>query len=192
MKGTTGATPRASSAVLTLPNAISFLRVVAIPVVVWLIVRPATTTSGLVVLGVVLATDWVDGVVARRTGQVSELGRILDPLADRLVLAAGLVALMVRGAFPVWAGVAIVARDAIIVAVGGLVLARRGLRVDVRFLGKSATFALMIAVVAVAWGTLDLPGHEVALALGWISLIVGLIESYAAAAVYVMDIRRAP
>ena len=53
--------------------------------------------------GVVVATDWVDGTIARRTGQVSELGKVLDPVADRLAIAAGLIALVVRGAFPLWA-----------------------------------------------------------------------------------------
>jgi cardiolipin synthase len=97
-----GATP-ASSRILTLPNLISAARILLIPVFVALIVDPDTTTIGLIMFGFVVATDWVDGLIARRTGQVSELGKILDPLADRAVILAGLVALVVRGAFPLWA-----------------------------------------------------------------------------------------
>lgn len=159
-----------------------------LPGVVWLIVRPSTTTIGLVVLALVLATDWVDGVVARRTGQVSELGRILDPLADRLALAVGLAALVARGAFPVWAAVLIVGRDVAVLVVGAIVLIRRGVRIDVRFIGKIATFSLMVAVVWVSWGTLGLPLAEVTLAAGWIGFVVGIVESYLAAAVYLRDI----
>lgn len=187
----TGDTPRASSAVFTLPNAISLGRILLLPWVVWLIVRPATTTVGLAVLAAVLATDWVDGLVARRTGQVSELGRILDPFADRLALAAGIVALVIRGAFPAWAAALIVGRDVAVLVVGAAVLARRGLRIDVRFLGKIATFSLMIAVVWVSWGNLDLPLAEAALAAGWIAFSVGIVESYVAAVVYLRDIRDA-
>ena len=68
--------------------------------------------------GLVVATDWVDGTIARRTGQVSELGKILDPVADRLAIAAGLIALMVRDVFPVWAGLLILVRDAAVLVVG--------------------------------------------------------------------------
>ena len=190
MRGT-GDTPRASTAILTVPNAISFARILLLPWVVWVLVRPVSTATGLVVLTLVLATDWVDGVVARRTGQVSELGRILDPLADRLALAAGIVALAVRGVFPPWAAALIVGRDVVVVLVGAIVLARRGLRIDVRFVGKIATFSLMVAVVWVSWGNLGLALAEVALAAGWIAFVVGIVESYVAAAVYVRDIRRA-
>ena len=73
-----------SSRVLTLPNLISFARIALIPVFVTLIVRPSTTTAGLVMFALVLATDWVDGTIARRTGQVSRLGQILGPVADRV------------------------------------------------------------------------------------------------------------
>ena len=61
-----------------------------------------------------MATDWVDGWLARRTSQISELGKILDPTADRLAIAAGLIALVVRGVFPPWAALLVLVRDAVI------------------------------------------------------------------------------
>ena len=76
------------------------------------------TTAGLLLFGAVVATDWVDGTIARRTGQVSELGKILDPVADRLAIAAGLIALVVRDVFPVWAALAILVRDVVVLVVG--------------------------------------------------------------------------
>src|SRR4030095_11737614 len=94
--------PAQTDRVLTIPNVISFLRIALIPVFVVLIVDPDTTRAGLVVFVVVVATDWVDGALARATGQVSDLGKVLDPVADRLAIAAGLIAPRVGGGLPLW------------------------------------------------------------------------------------------
>lgn len=185
-----GDRPPASSRVLTVPNLISAIRIAMIPVFWVLIVDPDSTAWGIVLFGVVVATDWVDGTIARRTGQVSELGKVLDPVADRAAIAAGLVALVVRGAFPLWAAVLILARD-VAVLIAGAVLASKGLRIDVRWIGKVATFALMIAIPAVSWGSLGLWPAAAALAVGWPVYIVGIVEYYVAAGVYAVDLRRA-
>jgi cardiolipin synthase (CMP-forming) len=182
---------RSSSAVLTIPNLLSFLRILLIPVFVTLIVNEPTTTAGILLFGVVVATDWVDGWVARRTGQVSELGKILDPTADRLAIAAGLIALVIRGVFPLWAALLILVRDVVILSVGAAVLATRHVRLEVRFIGKVATFMLMVAIPLVAWGNLELPLADAALVVGWVSYAVGIVEYYVAAGAYVGDIRRA-
>jgi cardiolipin synthase len=185
-------TPAGSgSRVLTIPNAISALRIALIPVFVALIVDENTTTAGLIMFGLVVATDWVDGTIARRTGQVSELGKVLDPVADRLAIAAGLIALAVRGVFPVWAAVLILVRDVAVLVVGVFLLTRRHVRIEVRWIGKVATFSLMVAVPAVAWGALGLPLAAAATAVGWVSFAVGIVEYYVAAAVYARDARRA-
>jgi len=179
-----------SSRVLTVPNLISALRIAMIPVFWALIVDDDTTAWGLVLFVAVVATDWVDGTIARRTGQVSELGKVLDPVADRLAVAAGLIALVVRGAFPMWAAALILARDIAVLA-GGALLAVKGSRIDVRWIGKVATFGLMIAVPAVAWGTLGLWPAEAALAIGWPIYAIGVVEYYVAAGAYALDLRRA-
>ena len=181
---------QASSAVFTIPNLISFLRILLIPVFVSLIVHRATTTAGLIVFAAVVATDWVDGWVARKTGQVSELGKVLDPTADRLAIAAGLIALVVRGVFPLWAALLILIRDAGILIAGGFLLVGRRVRLDVRFIGKAATFMLMMAIPWVSWGNLGLPLADAALVAGWASFAVGIVEYYVAAGVYAGDIRR--
>jgi cardiolipin synthase len=180
-----------SSRVLTVPNVISIVRIALIPVFVWLIVDQGTTAAGILLFSVVVATDWVDGTIARRTGQVTELGKVLDPVADRLAIAAGLVALVVRGAFPWWAAALILVRDVVILAAGALVLLRHRIRLEVRWIGKVATFTLMTAIPWVSWGTLDLPLGEAALVAGWITFAVGVVEYYVAAGVYAGDIRRA-
>jgi len=190
---TSEGTPAAGSGrrVLTVPNAISALRIALIPVFVALILDEHTTTAGLIMFGCVIATDWVDGTIARRTGQVSELGKVLDPVADRLAIAAGIIALAIRGVFPVWAAVAIIARDVAILGVGVYLLSRRHIRLEVRWIGKVATFSLMVAVPAIAWGALDLPLAAAATAIGWVCFAVGIVEYYIAAGVYAQDARRA-
>jgi len=177
--------------VLTIPNLISFLRIGLIPVFVVLIVNPDTTFAGLMLFAAVLATDWVDGAIARATGQVSRLGKVLDPVADRLAIAAGLIALVVRGAFPLWAALLILVRDLVILSAGIVLLASRGARIDVRYLGKVATFTLMVAIGAIAWGNLGYVFAPAALAFGWVFYVVGIVEYYVTTVLYVGDLRRA-
>jgi cardiolipin synthase len=190
---TSEGTPGAGSGrrVLTLPNVISAFRIAMIPVFVALILDEDTTTAGLIVFGFVVATDWVDGTIARRTGQVSDLGKVLDPVADRLAIAAGIIALAIRGVFPVWAAAAILARDVVVLVAGLVVLMRRHVTIEVRWIGKVATFSLMVAVPAISWGALDLPLAAAATAVGWVSVAVGIVEYYVAAVVYARDVRRA-
>jgi len=189
MEPIAGETSPAARRVFTLPNVISFARIVSIPFVWVLIVDPDTTAAGIAAFSVVVATDWVDGFVARRTGQVSELGKVLDPVADRLVILAGVVALVIRGAFPPWAAVAIIARDVAVLVVGAVLLAGRRVRIDVRWIGKLATFSLMCAIAWISWGALGYLLAEAATVAGWVFFAVGIVESYIAAAVYLRDIR---
>src|SRR3990170_6064838 len=188
---TRGTEALATGRVLTIPNVLSFARIALIPVFVWLIVDRDTTFSGLILFGVVVATDWVDGAIARATGQVSELGKVLDPLADRLAIAAGLVALVIRDAFPLWAALTILVRDALILVAGGTVLAVRRVRLEVRYIGKVATFALMLAIGAIAWGSLGYAFEAAFLACGWTFFAIGILEYYVATVLYASDLRRA-
>lgn len=180
-----------TSAVLTIPNVLSFVRIATIPLIVWAIVHEGTEAVGILVFAVVASTDWVDGYIARRTDSVTELGKILDPVADRLVIVAVLIALVVRHAFPVWAAALIGVRDVVLLLIGGWVLARRGVRIDVRTIGKVATLLLMIAVPFIAWGSFDLWLGSVVSSLGWVAFVVGITLSYTAAARYALDLRGA-
>ena len=182
----------ASSAILTIPNLLSFLRILLIPVFFILIVNEGTELAGLVLVGVVMSTDWVDGYIARRTNSVSELGKILDPVSDRLAIAAVLIALLIRDALPLWAALLILVRDVAVLVVGLALLRSGGRRIDVRYIGKVATFTLMATVPLIAWGYFDLPLAPTASAIGWIFFPVGIVEYYWAAFLYVGDIRRMP
>jgi cardiolipin synthase len=177
--------------VLTVPNVLSAIRIASIPVFVLLILHEGTEAAGLILFALVMATDWVDGFVARRTGQVSNLGKILDPVADRLAIAAGLIALVVAGAFPLWAALAILVRDAIVLVAGLIIAARWKIRLDVRWIGKIATFALMFAVWAISWSTLGLTLHGLLGFAGWCAFWFGIVLYYAALVVYAMDVRDA-
>ena len=183
--------PAETDRVLTIPNAISSLRIALIPVFVTLIVDPDTTRAGLVLFVIVVATDWIDGTLARATGQVSEVGKVLDPVADRLAIAAGLIALVVVDAFPLWAALLILVRDVAVLIAGLVLLSKRRARIDVRTIGKVATFALMAAIASIAWGSLGYPLAPAALACGWAFFAVGTVEYYVATALYMGDLRRA-
>jgi cardiolipin synthase len=188
---TGGSRERASSAIITVPNALSVARILLIPAFVWLIVDRRTTFAGLLLFGLVISTDWIDGYVARRAGQISELGTVLDPTADRLAIAAGLVALVVRGAFPLWAALLVLVRDGVILVAGAILLASRKARIDVRHIGKVATFGLMAAIGSIAWGNLGYPFPAAALAIGWTTYGLAIAEYYVAAVLYTGDLRRA-
>ena len=181
----------ASSAVVTVPNALSLARIVLIPVFCWLSANEPTRLWGIFLFAVVVSTDWVDGYVARRTGQVSELGRILDPVADRLAIGAGLLTFAVSGIFPFWAAVLILLRDVAVLLGGAALLWGREIRVEVRWIGKIATASLMAAITWIAWGNARGPLGEVFLVGGWLAFAVGIVEYYVAAGLYAIDVRDA-
>jgi len=177
--------------VATVPNALSAIRILFIPAFVALLLKEDTRVAGFLVLGLVVSTDWVDGYLARRTGQVSELGKVLDPVADRLALSAALVTFVVLDAIPLWAALLIVVRDAIVLAVGAILAFTGGPRIEVSRMGKYATFTLMWGVPLVAWGNLEIFPAEAFRVIGWTWFVVGTVEYYVATVGYAMDLRRA-
>jgi cardiolipin synthase len=179
------------SRIATVPNLLSAIRIVLIPVFVLLILHHGTEAAGLVLLGAVVSTDWIDGYIARRTGQVSNLGKILDPVADRMAIAAGLIALMVRDAFPLWAGLLVLVRDGLVILAGAVLLLRFKIRMDVRWIGKVATFALMVGIPLVAWGRFGLWLHGLAQPVGWIIFAGGIATYYVAGVFYAFDLAAA-
>src|SRR5688572_2767506 len=175
--------------VITVPNALSAIRILLIPAFVVLILDQDTRLAGFLLLAAVVSTDWVDGYLARRTGQVTELGKLLDPLADRLAMAAALVTFVATDLLPLWAALVILVRDAVVLVVAVWLAITKGPRIDVRPIGKYATFTLMWGLPLIAWGNAGLPADDLARVLGWVWFPVGTIEYYAAAAVYARDLR---
>jgi cardiolipin synthase len=183
--------PASMDRIATLPNLLSLIRILLIPAFVALLLGEGTEAAGLILLGAVVSTDWVDGYIARRTAQVSNLGKVLDPVADRLAIAAALIALLVRDAFPLWAALLVIVRDALVLVAGGAVLLGLKVRIEVRWIGKVATFALMCGIPAVAWGSFDLPLQTLARVAGWAMFWVGIVLYYAAGVLYSFDLVRA-
>ncbi len=131
--------------VLTVPNALSALRLAGVPLFLWLMLGPEADAWAVVVLAVGGATDWLDGKLARVLGQFSRLGSLLDPAVDRLYILAALVGLGLRDIVPWWLVLALLARD-VLLAACVLVLRARGYGpFPVTYLGKAATFVLLYA-----------------------------------------------
>jgi cardiolipin synthase len=185
-----GERSESSRRLLTVPNLLSGARIALIPVFVILLLESDTRVPGFVLLWVLVATDWVDGFIARRTGQVTELGKVLDPLADRLILGAALITFVAVDAIPLWAALLVLVRDALVLG-AGIVLGARGIRIAVRPIGKYATFTLCWGIGLIAWSNFGFVMDDVAAVIGWVWFIVGVVEYYAATAAYVGDVRRA-
>jgi cardiolipin synthase len=136
-----------SSRVLTVPNLLSFARLAVLPVV-YVDLVAGRYLRAFVLLAVFATTDWFDGYIARRFDQMSELGRILDPISDRVLFVVVGVAFIVAGLVPWWVIGAILLRDLFVGGAGIVMLARRLPVPDVTRLGKAATFGLMFALPA--------------------------------------------
>jgi cardiolipin synthase len=135
----------ASSRIFTLANVISVVRLMAIPVFLWLVIADELLPAFILLVAAVL-TDFVDGMIARRMNQVTKLGQFLDPFADRLFIAATVVALAIQGVVPWWFVVAVMLRDALL-GVGGIVMTRHGAgTLPVKWWGKAATFGLLFVL----------------------------------------------
>ena len=130
---------------LTIPNALTFLRFLGIPLFIWLALDQRADGWAILVLMIGGATDYFDGKVARALNQESRFGEIADPTIDRLYIAATIIVLYIRDAIPLWVILVLVARD-IAMAILALVIQLRGLTtLEVTFLGKAATFNLLYA-----------------------------------------------
>jgi cardiolipin synthase len=176
---------------LTVPNLISVGRLLCVPLFLYLLFGRDNRVAAAWLLAGLGATDWVDGYVARHFNQVSALGKILDPTADRILLGVGVVALLIDGSVPVWVGVLAIAREAL-VAVAAVVLAALGARrIDVTWVGKAGTFGLMFAFPMFLASHSTISIRDQFGVAAWLCAIPGLVLSYYAAATYVPIARRA-
>ncbi len=132
--------------ILTWPNLISALRIAAVPVFLWLVFGRDDLAAAGWLLGVLGATDWVDGWLARKLNQVSEIGKLLDPIGDRLAIAAALVSGWITGALPWWIALLLIVRETAIALAALVVASRAGAAIEVRIMGKGATMALYLAI----------------------------------------------
>lgn len=176
--------------VLTIPNLLSGLRLIGVPVFLWLILVPRADGLAIALLAVAGFTDWLDGYLARRWHQISRLGQLLDPIADRLYILATLVGLLIRGIVPWWFVLLLVSRD-LIMAVVLAVLKRRGVTgLPVHFLGKAATFCLLYAFPLLLLGDGSGWLADAARVFGWAFAGWGTALYWWAAVLYLGQARR--
>jgi len=164
--------PVVSDRVLTIPNVLSTVRLLLVPVFLGLVLT-GQDLAALIIIVISSATDYLDGIIARRFGQITKLGQLLDPAADRLFIFAAVIALAVREVVPWWVVLAIVGRD-VMLAVLGIVLAQHGYGpLPVHHLGKLATFALFYALPLLVLGQAFPDAQPVSDPLGWAFILWG-------------------
>jgi cardiolipin synthase len=162
------------SRVLTLPNALTCARLLAVPVVLALLVAGSETWAAALFVAAAL-TDFLDGMLARRRGGASRLGALLDPVADRLMISGVAVVLAAKGLLPAWLVALLVGRDALAL-VGGILLRAK---VRVNKVGKAATALLMVAA-AVEIFRPGVPGEILFYAGIALSLVSGFLYARSA------------
>jgi len=180
----------AAQRVVTVPNALSVLRLLGVPLFLWLLLGPHADIAALVVLAVSGFTDWADGVLARMLNQTSKLGALLDPAADRLYILATLVGLTLRHIIPWWLAAIIVGRD-LLLSLTLPVLRRHGYGPPpVHYLGKAATFNLLYAFPLLLLAARDGTLADVARPIAWAFTIWGTALYLWAGALYVVQVNQ--
>jgi cardiolipin synthase len=180
----------AAQRVVTVPNALSVLRLLGVPLFLWLLLGPHADVAALIVLAVSGFTDWADGVLARMLNQTSKLGALLDPAADRLYIVATLVGLTLRHIIPWWLAAIIVGRD-LLLSLTLPVLRRHGYGPPpVHYLGKAATFNLLYAFPLLLLAARDGTVADVARPIAWAFTIWGTALYLWAGALYVVQVNQ--
>ena len=152
---------------INIPNALSFLRLLGIPVFIYFALVREQDVIAITILAIAGITDYLDGKLARAWNQTSDLGAMLDPVADRIYILATLIVLSQREAINLWVILALLFRDAVL-ALMTLVLKVRGLKLmEVTYLGKAATFNLLYAFPLLLLATHQSLAGEIAFAIGW-------------------------
>jgi cardiolipin synthase len=178
-----------SDRILTIPNVLSFTRLAAIPVFWWLLLGADNVTAATILFALIATTDWIDGYLARRLDQVSKLGKALDPVADRLMIASGVIAGLIAGIVPSPIGLVLIAREVYMAIVTLFVFSRARTTLEVRVLGKWATF---LVYSSIGWFYIAaIPFLEVILTpLAWIAGVGGLSLYWVTAFQYTGDALR--
>lgn len=177
---------RMTKADLTIPNAISAFRLLLVPVFVVLVAQHQDLAA-LIVVVISSVSDWADGFIARRFNQVSELGKSLDPIADRWFIVAAFIVLVVRDEIPLWLLLLVLVRDAVMLILVSLIARTGASPMAVTYVGKGATLCLLVALPLFIFAALthDLSAiTQVARVLAWVFAIVGVVLYWASAAQY--------
>lgn len=183
-------TLRGAERVWTVPNILSFSRILMVPVFLWLVLglqRDGLAIAVLVISGI---TDYLDGKIARSTGQITHLGALLDPIADRLFILAVVVALAMRDVIPWWLALSLPLRDVLLIALVPFLRTRGFSSLPVHFLGKAATAVLLYAFPLLLLGDGIGSLANLARVFGWAFSIWGVGLYWWAGALYVVQVRQ--
>jgi cardiolipin synthase len=178
---------RSSDRIWTIPNMISFARLLGVPIFLYLLLVAHADVAAVIVLMIGGTSDWVDGYVARRLGQVSRLGELLDPFADRLYILATLIAFTIRDVVPWQFTAALLSRE-LVLGISLIVLRRYGYGPPpVHYVGKTATFVLLGAFPLLLIAAAVPAAATVVGAFGWGLAWWGLGLYWAAAVMYLVQ-----
>ncbi|WP_298441787.1 CDP-alcohol phosphatidyltransferase family protein [Gordonia sp. (in: high G+C Gram-positive bacteria)] len=167
--------PVPADRIWTVPNALSMMRLVLIPVFIWLLMFQDSPGWAFVVLFVSGASDWLDGKLARWLDQSSQIGALLDPAADRLYVVIIPICFGLKGYVPWWIIGVIIARDVLLLATAPLLSSRGVTALPTLYIGKAATFALMSSFPWLLAGQIDGVIGTVCFPIGWAFLIWGVV-----------------
>jgi len=175
---------------LTVPNLVTALRLCCLPVFVWLLFGPQDRQAAAWLLGILGATDWVDGYLARRLDQTSEFGKVFDPTVDRLLFVVGIVSLIIDGSVPVWFAIAVLAREVVVGITMVVATAVFNMeRFDVTWWGKTATFLLMFTFPGFLMAESNIAIADAFGVAAWIMGPPGLVLSWYTAVAYIPLVR---
>lgn len=179
-----------SDRILTIPNLVTFVRLLGVGVFWWvlLVEENIGLAAGLIFL--IGWTDWIDGYLARKLDQVSKFGTAFDPIADRLMIASAVIGGMIVDVVPLFIGVGLIARELFMGLVTLRLLSKSAATLEVRYLGKVATFILYGAIPLFYLAAIDFLGAITA-PLAWVSGVVGLAIYWYVAFQYVGDAKKA-
>lgn len=172
-----------SDRLITLPNAITFVRLLCIPVFLYLLFVRDARLEAAVLLALLGGTDWVDGYAARHLHQVSNFGKAFDPTVDRLLLITGVTSIILADGCPLWFGLVVVAREVVLSTFVVSIMALGAKRMDVTWWGKAGTFGIMVAFPAFLASTDTGISHGLSTFLelvAWCAAIPGLVFSFIA------------
>jgi cardiolipin synthase len=184
--------PSILDGIWTVPNLLTLLRLLCLPLFLYVLFGLDNQIAAAIILGALSATDWLDGYLARRLGQVSEFGKIFDPTVDRILFIVAILAVIVAGAVPIGFAVLVLAREVLV----GLMMAIATLvykmpRIDVEYRGKVATALLMFAIPSFLIGSSDESYAGLFQLAAWILGVPGLILSWWTGIAYIPQVRRA-
>ncbi len=189
-----GAGRQGEDRVLTVPNALSALRLACLPAFVVLLAQPHDRgrLAAAFLLGAAAFTDLLDGYIARHFDQVSTLGKMADPLVDRALVLCALVGATVIGALPIWLVVVVALREGVVLAGSGLLFFfSRTTRIDVSRAGKAGALGMMMALPLFIMAHAPFRYHEAALVVAWVTVGAGQLLAWAAVVQYVPQARAA-